>query len=112
MGGGGKQSFTLINRGGQKSFNAEKGGSKKFLNLNTMSRVQISIFTKEDSENAISNDLATQNSLLSAIHGCASRESGPRSLTSFLFYFIFIFFILNDFIEYSTKSTIKSLNTI
>ena len=44
-GGGGKQSFTLINRGG----------------LNTMSRVQISIFIKEDSENAISNDLATQN---------------------------------------------------
>jgi hypothetical protein len=51
MGGGGKRSFTLINRGGQKSFNAEKGGggSKKFLNLNTMSRVLISIITKEDS---------------------------------------------------------------
>ena len=65
MGGGwGKRSFTLINRGGQKSFNAEKGGSKKFLNLNTMSRVLISIITnskKEDSENAISNDLETQN---------------------------------------------------
>ena len=45
-GGGGKRSFTLINRGGQKSFNAEKGeGSKKFLNLNTMSRVLISIIT-------------------------------------------------------------------
>jgi hypothetical protein len=43
--GGGKQSFTLINRGGQKSFRAEKGGSKKFLNLNTMSRVLISIIT-------------------------------------------------------------------
>ena len=25
-GGGGKQSFTLVNRGGQKSFDAEKGG--------------------------------------------------------------------------------------
>jgi hypothetical protein len=63
-GGGGKwegggRSFTLINRGVQKSFNAEKGGgAKKFLNLNTMSRVLISIITKEDSENAISNDLA------------------------------------------------------
>jgi hypothetical protein len=50
-GGGGKRSFTLINRG---------GGSKKLLNLNTLSRVLISIITnskKEDSENAISNDL-------------------------------------------------------
>jgi hypothetical protein len=69
MGGGGKRSFTLINRGDQKSFNLEKGGSKtKFLNLNTMSRVLTSIITnnanevkKEDSENAISNDLETQN---------------------------------------------------
>ena len=26
MGGGGKQSFTLINKGGQKRFNLEKGG--------------------------------------------------------------------------------------
>ena len=64
-GRGGKRSFTLINRGGgQKSFNTEKGGSKQFLNLNTMSRVLISIITnskKEDSENAISNDLETQN---------------------------------------------------
>ena len=45
--------------GGQR-----KGGSKKFLNLNTMSRVLISIITnskKEDSENAISNDLETRN---------------------------------------------------
>jgi hypothetical protein len=50
--GEGKRSFTLINRG---------GGSKKFLNLNTMSRILISIITNEDSENAISNDLATQN---------------------------------------------------
>jgi hypothetical protein len=60
---GGKRSFTLINRGGQKSFNAEKWGegSKKFLNLNTMSRVLISIITKEDSEKSISNDLETQN---------------------------------------------------
>jgi hypothetical protein len=32
-----------------------------FLNLNTMSRVLISIITKEDSENAISSDLETQN---------------------------------------------------
>ena len=41
-----------------------KGGVKKFLNLNTMSRVLISIITnskKEDSENAISNDLETEN---------------------------------------------------
>jgi hypothetical protein len=40
------------------------GGAKTFLNLNTMSRVLISIITdskKEDSENAISNDLETQN---------------------------------------------------
>ena len=29
MGEGDKRSFTLINRGGQKSFNAEKGGVKK-----------------------------------------------------------------------------------
>jgi hypothetical protein len=44
--GGEKRSFTLINGGGgQKSFNAEKGGSKEFLNLNTMSRVLISIIT-------------------------------------------------------------------
>jgi hypothetical protein len=28
-GGGGKRSFTLINRGAQKSFNAEKGGGSK-----------------------------------------------------------------------------------
>jgi hypothetical protein len=33
MGGGGKQSFALINRGGQKSFNAEKGGVKKVFEL-------------------------------------------------------------------------------
>jgi hypothetical protein len=63
---GSKRSFTLINRGGQKRFNAEKGGgAKKFLHLNTMSRVLISIITnskKKDSENAISNDLETQNS--------------------------------------------------
>jgi hypothetical protein len=41
-----------------------KGESKKFLDLNTMSRVLISIITnskKEESENAISNDLETQN---------------------------------------------------
>ena len=64
-GRGGKRSFTLINRGGQKSFNTEKGGgSYKFFNLNTMSRVLISIIinsNKEDSQNAISNDLETQN---------------------------------------------------
>ena len=29
-GGGGKRSFNLINRGSQKSFNAEKGGQKVF----------------------------------------------------------------------------------
>jgi hypothetical protein len=45
-GGGGKLSFTLINREGQKRFNLEKGeGSKKFLNLNTISRGLISIIT-------------------------------------------------------------------
>ena len=44
--GGDKRRFTLINTGGQKSFNLEKGGgSKTFLNLNTMSRVLISIIT-------------------------------------------------------------------
>jgi hypothetical protein len=46
---GRKPSYTLINRGDQKSFNAEKGGS-----ITTNSK-------KEDSENAISNDLETQN---------------------------------------------------
>ena len=63
-GRGGKQSFTLINRGVKKVLMQRKGGSKKFLNLNTMSRVLISIITnrkKEDSENAISNDLETAN---------------------------------------------------
>jgi hypothetical protein len=30
---GGKRSFTLINRGGQKSFNADKGGFKKVFEL-------------------------------------------------------------------------------
>jgi hypothetical protein len=30
---GGKQSFTLINRGVQKSFNLEKGGVKKVFEL-------------------------------------------------------------------------------
>ena len=65
-GGGGKQSFTHIIRGVKKVLMQRKGGgvSKKFLNLNTMSRVLISIITnskKEDSENAISNDLETQN---------------------------------------------------
>ena len=63
-GGGGKQSFTLINRRVKKVLIQRKGGSKKFLNLNTMSRVLISIITngkKEDSENAISKDLETQN---------------------------------------------------
>jgi hypothetical protein len=65
--GGGGQSFTLINKGVKKVLMQKKGGgggSKKFLNLNTMSRVLISIITnskKEDSENAISNDLETQN---------------------------------------------------
>jgi hypothetical protein len=64
--GGGKQSFTLINRGGgvKNVLTQSKGRSKKFLNLNTMSRVLISIITnskKEDSENVISNDLETQN---------------------------------------------------
>ena len=44
-GGGGERSFTLINRGGQKSLMQRKGGSKKFLNLNAISRVQISIIT-------------------------------------------------------------------
>jgi hypothetical protein len=54
------------------------------LNLNTMSRVLISIITnskKEDSENAISNDLET---LFDANHGNAALEWGPLSLTSFL----------------------------
>ena len=63
-GGGGKRSFTHIIRGVKKVLMQREGGvSKKFLNLNTMSRVLISIITnskKEDSENAISNDLATQ----------------------------------------------------
>ena len=56
---GGQTKFTLINRGVKR-----ERGSKKFLNLNTMSRVLISIITnskKEDSENVISNDLETQN---------------------------------------------------
>ena len=63
-GRGGKQSFTLINRGVKKVLTQKKEGSKKFLNLNTMSRVLITIITnskKEDSENAISNDLETRN---------------------------------------------------
>ena len=64
-GGGGQTKFTHIIRGVKKVLTQRKGGgvSKKFLNLNTMSRVLISIITnskKEDSENAISNDLATQ----------------------------------------------------
>ena len=65
-GRGGKRSFTHIIRGVKKVLTQRKGGgcgSKKFLNLNTMSRVLITIITnskKEDSENAISNDLATQ----------------------------------------------------
>ena len=44
---GGKQSFTLINRGVKKVSMQRKGGggSKKFFNLNTMSRVLISIIT-------------------------------------------------------------------
>jgi hypothetical protein len=42
-GGGDKRRLTLINTGGQKSFNLEKGGVKNFLNLNTMSGVLISI---------------------------------------------------------------------
>ena len=58
---GGKRSFTLINRGVKKVLRQRKGGSKKFLILNTMSGVLISIITKEDSENAIFNDLETQN---------------------------------------------------
>ena len=33
MGGGDKQSFTLINRGGQKSFSTEKGGVIKVFEL-------------------------------------------------------------------------------
>jgi hypothetical protein len=64
MGGGG-----LINgrgRGTNEVLTQSKGG-KKFLNLNTMStkhHILISIITKskkEDSKNAISNDLETQN---------------------------------------------------
>jgi hypothetical protein len=43
---GAKQSFTLINRWVKKVLTQRKGeGSKKFLNLNTMSRVLISIIT-------------------------------------------------------------------
>jgi hypothetical protein len=43
---GGKRSFTLINREVKKVLMQRKGGgSKKFLNLNTMSRVCISIIT-------------------------------------------------------------------
>ena len=95
--GGGNRSFTPTNRGVKKVLTPRKGGSKKFLNLNTMSRILISIITnskKEDSENAISNDLETQNvllktfyskrSLLDANHGGASWEWGPLGLTSFL----------------------------
>ena len=52
-GGGGKRSFTRINRGGQKSFNLEKGGARKFLNLNTMSRVVISIITNSTNSQII-----------------------------------------------------------
>jgi hypothetical protein len=49
-GGGGKKSFTLINRGwGSKKFQCRErgggGGPKKIFNLNTMSRVLISIIT-------------------------------------------------------------------
>jgi hypothetical protein len=54
MGGGGKQSFTLINRGVKKVFELKYH----------VYRVLISIITnrkKEDSENAISNDLETPN---------------------------------------------------
>ena len=64
-GRGGKRSFTLTNRGrGQKSFNAEKGGFKKVFELKY--HVQSSDFynhkeQKEDSENAISNNLETLN---------------------------------------------------
>ena len=62
--------------------------SKVSFKGNTMagSRVLISIITKEDSENAISNDLETQNfqNFPARRHGCASWESGPLSLTSFL----------------------------
>jgi hypothetical protein len=43
--GGGQTKFTLINRGVKKVSIQRKGGSKKFLNLNTMSRVLISIIT-------------------------------------------------------------------
>jgi hypothetical protein len=44
-GGGGKWEGGQSFRRGEKSLNLEKGGSKKFLNLNTMSRVLISIIT-------------------------------------------------------------------
>ena len=64
---GGKQSFTLINRGVKKFLTQRKGGGVKKvfeLTVNSMSRVLISIITnskKEDSVNAIPNDLETQN---------------------------------------------------
>jgi hypothetical protein len=47
MRGWGKRRFTLINRGVSQTFYPiETGGrSEKFLNLNTMSRVMISIIT-------------------------------------------------------------------
>ena len=46
-GRGGQTKIYPYKYGGQKSFNLEKGGggSKTFLNLNTMSRVLISIIT-------------------------------------------------------------------
>ena len=57
---GGKRRFTLINRGVKQVLTQRKGGSKKILNLNTVSRVLISIITNSKKE-AISNDLETQN---------------------------------------------------
>ena len=52
-----------------------------------MSRVLISIITyskKEDSENAISNDLETRNfQKIGANHGSALWEWGPLRLTTF-----------------------------
>ena len=72
----------IYGRGVKKVLTQRKGGggSKKFLNLNTMSK-------KEDSENAISNDLETQNFQnfpARCYNHCNTLwESGPLSLTSF-----------------------------
>jgi hypothetical protein len=77
-GGAGKTKFYPYKEGGQKSFNAEKGrGSKQFLNLNTMSRVLISIITNSKKKTLKCHFQRSRDSKFSKFHCSAPQVCLP-----------------------------------